>query len=65
MDNKIGICINPSDKDEALRAVEWFKTHPQEAEFMGNRGKELVEEIFNWDKEFIKLLSLYLQLQKK
>jgi len=54
-----GICVDPESPDELADAIEWLLTHPQEALLMGKRGKAAVENEYNWDKEFEKLLDFY------
>lgn len=54
-----GICINPSDPLEVARAINYILDHPSEAIEMGNRGRELIINKFNWEHEFQKLSLLY------
>tara|TARA_Y100000589_G_scaffold136859_1_gene130959 strand:- start:69621 stop:70730 length:1110 start_codon:yes stop_codon:yes gene_type:complete len=57
--NKCGICVNPLDVEQIANAIDYLFTHPDEAKKMGERGKKLVMENYNWKKEEIKLLNFY------
>ncbi|HWR14184.1 MAG TPA: glycosyltransferase family 4 protein [Terriglobales bacterium] len=54
-----GLLVNPLKPDEIAEAICWILNHPIEAEAMGNRGREAVHRIFNWDNEARSLLNLY------
>lgn len=57
-----GICVNPLDPDEIANAIQWIVDHPAEAERMGNNGRKMILETFNWQRESVKLDQLYKQL---
>jgi glycosyltransferase involved in cell wall biosynthesis len=42
--------------------MRWILEHPAEAEAMGQRGRKAVEQIYNWNIESLKLISLYKKL---
>ena len=60
-----GLFVDPKDPEAIADAIEWLINHPDEAEEMGRRGRELVEERYNWEAEAKKLLRLYEEVLKK
>jgi glycosyltransferase involved in cell wall biosynthesis len=54
-----GLLVNPLDPDAIALAVEWLLEHPEEAAFMGRRGREAVRREYHWDLEATTLLALY------
>lgn len=57
-----GICVNPLKQDEVANAVQYLIENPDEADKMGNNGKKLVREKFNWNQEEKKLFYIYEEL---
>ena len=57
--NKCGICVNPNDVEEIRNAIEYLLNHPKECKEMGERGRNAVNSIYNWEQEKPKLLELY------
>jgi glycosyltransferase involved in cell wall biosynthesis len=57
--NQCGICVNPNNPDEISAAIRHLHDHPEEVERMGYNGRQAVEKKYRWDREEIKLLSLY------
>jgi len=57
-----GMVVDPSNQESIKKAVEYIKTHPPEAEKMGERGKRAVWEQYNWSLEIQKLTALYKNL---
>jgi glycosyltransferase involved in cell wall biosynthesis len=54
-----GIMANASDPSAIAEAIAWLLTHPDEAEQMGERGRQAVLHSFNWEREARKLAALY------
>jgi glycosyltransferase involved in cell wall biosynthesis len=54
-----GICVDPLNPLEIANAIEWLMEHPEEARGMGENGRKAVLEMYNWDVEAGKLLSVY------
>ena len=57
-----GLLADPLNPTAIADAMRWLLEHPAEAEAMGVRGRVAVEQIYNWDIEAVKLLSLYKKL---
>jgi hypothetical protein len=57
--NGCGICVPPLDPAAIAAAIEWIFDHPSEGEEMGQRGRRLVLNTFNWDREAETLLRFY------
>jgi glycosyltransferase involved in cell wall biosynthesis len=54
-----GLMVDPLDADAIANAILWLLDHPDEAEAMGQRGREAVLTTFNWESEARKLVALY------
>jgi glycosyltransferase involved in cell wall biosynthesis len=54
-----GLLVDPLDPDAIAKALSWILDNPAEAAVMGRRGRQAVEEKYNWDAEAAKLLALY------
>jgi glycosyltransferase involved in cell wall biosynthesis len=59
---RCGICVNSLDPKQIADAIEYLLSHPEEAQAMGRRGRQAIHELYNWDLEEAKLLSLYATL---
>ena len=57
--NNCGICVDPTNPKELSEAINYLKAHPEEAKTMGENGKRLVRETYNWKAEEIKLFDFY------
>jgi glycosyltransferase involved in cell wall biosynthesis len=63
MDNlDCGLLVKPGDSRGFADAIAYLLTHAAEADEMGERGRQAVEEAYNWETEGKKLLALYRQL---
>lgn len=56
---KCGLLADPNDPIAISKAMRWIFDNPQEAEEMGRRGRQAVENRYNWDAEAEKLVDLY------
>ena len=57
-----GLCVDPLNPIAIASAIDWIIQHPQEAQTMGENGREAIRNHFNWDSEAKKLNHLYLNL---
>ena len=57
-----GKYVDPEDSAQIGKAIKYFVDNPAEAQRMGINGRRAVEEIYNWDVEFLKLHDLYRRL---
>ena len=57
-----GILVDPLDPRAIATAMAHLLHNPQKAEEMGQSGRRAVEELYNWESEKRKLLTLYEQL---
>lgn len=58
-DAKCGICVNPTDIDDIRAAISYIAKNQDVALEMGQNGRKVVLEKYNWDIEKKKLLELY------
>ncbi|ARK32217.1 glycosyltransferase [Halalkalibacter krulwichiae] len=61
--HRCGIAVDPTNDTELKAAIEYIRTHPEEAWNMGENGKKSVREQLNWDKEAEKLVQWYQELE--
>jgi glycosyltransferase involved in cell wall biosynthesis len=57
-----GIVVDPLQPTEIADAISWILDHPNEAAAMGERGRQLIREKYNWEIESKQLVDLYHQL---
>ena len=57
-----GVVVPPDDPQAIARAIRELVDDPASAEAMGRRGRALVEDEYNWERESAKLLALYERL---
>lgn len=57
-----GRVVDPTDPAAVAAAIEDLRDHPEVRRAMGERGRQAVQQRFNWEREEIKLLALYRRL---
>jgi glycosyltransferase involved in cell wall biosynthesis len=60
--NDCGLCVNPLQPKEIADAINFLITHPEKAKIMGENGKKITEEKYNWQIEKLKLIAFYERL---
>ncbi len=58
-DQGVGLCVNAEDPASVAQALDWLYDNPDKARSMGERGKMLVAEKYNWEQEGLRLLDFY------
>ncbi len=58
-DTGSGIMVDPLNPVEIATAITWLLENPIEAERMGERGKRVVLDRYNWEHEAEKIINLY------
>lgn len=58
-ENQCGIIVDPRNSDDIARAMDWIASNPEEAQLMGERGRQLVLSQYNWEHEAKQLLACY------
>jgi glycosyltransferase involved in cell wall biosynthesis len=61
-ENDCGIVVDPADSDAISSAISRLVENPAVAQSMGNRGRRLVKEHFQWSSEASKLTRLYAEI---
>ncbi|HZT12886.1 MAG TPA: glycosyltransferase, partial [Candidatus Baltobacteraceae bacterium] len=61
-ENHCGIVVNPRDVGAIARAVSYLVENPAVAQAMGERGRAIVEEQYQWTSEAQKLMKLYAEI---
>lgn len=59
-----GLLVDPLDVDAVTEAMRWILDCPEQAEQMGQRGRQAVTVTYNWEREAEKLVECYRALQK-
>jgi glycosyltransferase involved in cell wall biosynthesis len=59
---KCGLLVDPLNPEKTSKAITWILSHPGEAAEMGERGRRMIEEEYNWEQEEKNLLQLYKKL---
>ena len=60
--HECGISVNPFNINEISNAIKYLIDNPVEAKRMGSNGRMVVEKIFNWNHESLKLIQFYHQI---
>lgn len=63
-DNQCGICVENNNIEQIRDAIIYVMNNYEDAKKMGENGKKIVKEFYNWNNEFIKLEDLYLKLME-
>lgn len=58
-ENEAGLVVDPDNIESIIDTIGWLRENPDKRRIMGNNGKRLVKEYYNWSKEEAKLLDLY------
>ncbi|MCF0140851.1 MAG: glycosyltransferase [Mogibacterium sp.] len=61
-ENPVAILVDPGNLDEICSAINEFKNNPNLVDEMGARARRIAEDSYCWEKESLKLLSLYADL---
>ncbi len=62
--DECGICVDPMQPEQLSEAINRLLDHPDLAEKMGNNGRKMVRQKYNWESEKVKLLDLYQSLER-
>lgn len=54
-----GICVESTQPQAIAEALSYFLQNPDEARRMGENGRRLVEGVYSWEQESLKVLSVY------
>lgn len=54
-----GFCVSPYDSAEVCDKLMYLIKNPEKAKAMGERGRQAVEQYYNWTSEATKLLTFY------
>lgn len=57
--NNCGICVNPNDIGEITKAIRYILNNPKKAKIMGDNGRKVAIEKYNWGTQEKVLLDLY------
>lgn len=57
-----GLLVDPFDIEAVAAAMGWILENAADAEQMGRRGRQAVEQIYNWDIEAKALFGLYVEI---
>jgi glycosyltransferase involved in cell wall biosynthesis len=57
-----GVVVNQGDVDDIAKAISFLVDNPEIAHAMGERGRALITERYQWSTEAAKLTTLYAQI---
>lgn len=58
-EGEAGLLVDPNNVEEIAKAIIQLMNHPDEARRMGERGRRLIVDKYNWEREFQTLDQLY------
>lgn len=59
---RCGLIVEPQNPEALAEAIQWLLSHSEEAEAMGRRGRDAVQNCFNWQREGEELVALYYRI---
>ena len=62
--HQCGFCIAPDNAAELAKTLIWLIENPNEAQKMGQRGRQAVDNEYNWQTEAQKLRRFYQQIER-
>lgn len=62
--NECGICVNPRNINEIVKAIIYLRDNPDIALQMGKNGRDAIFREYNWNTESKKLLLVYNKVLK-
>lgn len=54
-----GFLVEPRDVNSLVQALDYLLSHPEEARDMGERGRQVVQKNYTWDKNVEKTIEVY------
>lgn len=63
-DSGCGVCVDPENIEEVRLAIQKLLSSPETVTAMGQRGKRLIQESYNWESQEKQLLGIYANLLK-
>lgn len=57
--NECGVTVDPTSPEQIAKAIDYLLSHPEIRRKMGDNARRAVQEKYNWERESLKLLSLY------
>jgi glycosyltransferase involved in cell wall biosynthesis len=61
-EHECGVSVDPFDADAIARTISFFIENPEIAQAMGQRGRRVVNERYQWTSEGKKLTNLYSEI---
>lgn len=57
--NQCGICVDPDNIEEIAEGIKFILLNGNKARVMGKNGERIVKEMYNWETEESKLVTVY------
>ena len=57
-----GLAVNVGDTSAQLQAIDWLRSHPEEAVQMGRNGRKFALQNASWESAFEKLERFYMRI---